>query len=50
MAAIPLITWMQHHSVVLMLAIFTLIFATTYWPGRKQKVERHGLIPFEDER
>ena len=50
MAAMALIAWLQHHSVVLMLAVFALIFATTYWPGRKQKVERHGFIPLEDDR
>jgi len=23
---------------------------TTYWPGRKSQIERHGRIPLEDDR
>lgn len=50
MQIMPLIQWMQHHSIVLMVAIFVVIVAMTYWPGRKSWVERHGSIPLEDDR
>jgi cbb3-type cytochrome oxidase subunit 3 len=50
MGILQLVNWAQQHSVLLMLAIFLVIFATTYWPGRKERVERNGLIPFKDDR
>jgi cbb3-type cytochrome oxidase subunit 3 len=30
--------------------VFVLIVLTTYWPGRKSRIERHGRIPLEDDR
>ena len=42
--------WLQHNGVVAMTAVFVLIFATTYWPGRKAQVEQHALIPLDDDR
>jgi cbb3-type cytochrome oxidase subunit 3 len=50
MEPMHLLLWLRDHSVLLMLAVFVAIFAATYWPGRKREIERHGLIPFEDER
>ncbi len=44
------IDWMQLYGIVAMVAVFVAIFVTTYWPGRKASVERHGLIPLEDDR
>jgi hypothetical protein len=50
MQIMPLLHWMQVHSVVLVTAVFVMIFATTYWPGRRRRIERHGLIPLQDDR
>jgi hypothetical protein len=44
------IMWVQHHWIVPVFAIFGLIVVTTYWPGRKSQIERHGRIPLEDDR
>jgi len=45
-----LIVWLEQNSILLILAVFLLIVLTTYWPGRKSKIEQHAHIPFEDER
>jgi len=45
-----LIMWLQHHWVVPVAVVFLLIVLTTYWPGRKSQIERHGRIPLEDDR
>ena len=39
----------ERYSFVLMVAVFALIIATTYWPSRKNKIEQQGRIPFEDD-
>jgi cbb3-type cytochrome oxidase subunit 3 len=33
----------------MMTAVFVLIVVSTYWPGRKKKIEQQGRIPFEDD-
>ncbi len=45
-----IITWLQHNWIAPVVAIFVLIVITTYWPGRKSQIERHGRIPLEDDR
>jgi cbb3-type cytochrome oxidase subunit 3 len=45
-----LIMWLQHHWVVPVTIVFLLIVLTTYWPGRKARIERHGRIPLDDDR
>ena len=47
---ITLVTWLQHHRIVPLFGIFVLIVVTTYWPGRKSLIERHGRIPLDDDR
>ncbi len=37
-------------SILLMFALFVLILASTYWPGRKSRLEKYGHIPLEDDR
>ena len=44
------ITWLQHNWILPVVIIFVLIVLTTYWPGRKSQIERHGRIPLEDDR
>ena len=50
MQIMPIVQWMQHHSVVLMVAIFLVILGFTYWPNQRSRIERHGQIPLEDDR
>jgi cbb3-type cytochrome oxidase subunit 3 len=45
-----LIVWAQHNWIAPMILVFALIVLTTYWPGRKSRIERHGRIPLEDDR
>ncbi|HEY2620767.1 MAG TPA: cbb3-type cytochrome c oxidase subunit 3 [Acetobacteraceae bacterium] len=45
-----LIMLVQHNWIVAVFAVFLLILLTTYWPGRKSQIERHGRIPLEDDR
>jgi hypothetical protein len=45
-----LIMLVQHNWIIPVFAVFVLILLTTYWPGRKSQIERHGRIPLEDDR
>jgi hypothetical protein len=45
-----LIVWLQHNWIAPVVGVFVLIVLTTYWPGRKSRIERHGRIPLEDDR
>ena len=45
-----IIMWVQHNWIAPVIAVFVLIQLTTYWPGRKSQIERHGRIPLEDDR
>jgi cbb3-type cytochrome oxidase subunit 3 len=40
--------WLEHYLVVIM-TLFVGIVVSTYWPGRKTKIEQQGRIPFEDD-
>jgi cbb3-type cytochrome oxidase subunit 3 len=42
--------WLQQHSVAVVTAVFTVVLVTTYWPGRRNSIERHGRIPLDDDR
>ena len=44
-----IIQWLEHYSVVLMVVVFLGIVVSTYWPGRKAKIEQQGRIPLEDD-
>ena len=41
--------WLEHYSVVIMMAVFVLIVLSTYWPTRKKQIEQQGRIPLEDD-
>jgi cbb3-type cytochrome oxidase subunit 3 len=41
--------WLEHYLVVVMAVLFVGIVISTYWPGRKERIERQGRIPFEDD-
>ncbi|HEY0438188.1 MAG TPA: hypothetical protein VGC92_16220 [Phenylobacterium sp.] len=50
MELIGFIHWMQQHMILLMMAIFVVIATAVYWPGRRARIERNGLIPFLEDR
>jgi cbb3-type cytochrome oxidase subunit 3 len=43
------VLWVEHYSVVIMTVVFVAIVVSTYWPGRKEKIEQQGHIPLEDD-
>jgi hypothetical protein len=50
MSVMDLIVWLMRYSIVGVGLVFSLILITTYWPGRKSRIERNGFIPLEDDR
>jgi cbb3-type cytochrome oxidase subunit 3 len=46
---LPFILWLQHHSVLFVFAVFALLMATIYWPGRRRRFEHDARIPLEDD-
>jgi cbb3-type cytochrome oxidase subunit 3 len=50
MGVMDVMVWMMQHSIVVVGGVFILIVVTTYWPGRKSRIERNALIPLEDDR
>ena len=50
MSIMPIISWLQQHSIIAMMAVFILIVVTTFWPGRKPRFDRDSRIPLEDDR
>lgn len=50
MTLMGLIVWLMRYSVVGVGLVFLMILLTTYWPGRKARIERNGCIPLDDDR
>jgi cbb3-type cytochrome oxidase subunit 3 len=50
MSLMGLIVWLMRYSVVGVGLVFLMILLTTYWPGRKARIERNGCIPHDDDR
>ncbi len=46
---LPLIHWLDHYMIVLMMLVFLAIVAFSYWPGRRKTMEQQGQIPFKDD-
>ena len=42
--------WIQHNSLLMMLAVFVLILVTTFWPGRRSSFDKIARIPLDDDR
>jgi cbb3-type cytochrome oxidase subunit 3 len=40
--------WLQLHSVIVVTVVFAVVWLTTYWPGRRESIERHGRIPLDE--
>jgi cbb3-type cytochrome oxidase subunit 3 len=41
--------WVQLHSVVMMIVVFSLIVITAYWPGRRDSLQQDAMIPLRDD-
>jgi cbb3-type cytochrome oxidase subunit 3 len=41
--------WLEHYLAVILIVLFVGIVVVTYWPGRKERIERQGRIPFKDD-
>ena len=50
MDIMPILLWMQHHSILWMFVVFLLIVAVTFWPGRRRTFDQISRIPLEDDR
>jgi hypothetical protein len=44
------IQFLRDYSIVFMFVTFTVTLALTFLPGRKQRFERDGQIPLQDDR
>lgn len=44
------VLWLRHNWIAPVVLVFVMIVLTTYWPGRKSQIERHGRIPLDDDR
>ena len=49
MSFVEILQSIEHYSIVVVFAVFTLILATTYWPGRKPAIERNARIVLDDD-
>jgi cbb3-type cytochrome oxidase subunit 3 len=47
---VHIVLWLRAYSIVPVMGVFILIAAAAYWPGRRESVERDGLIPFLEDR
>ena len=45
-----IIQFLRDYSIVFMAVTFVLMLALTFWPARKQRFERDGQIPLQDDR
>jgi cbb3-type cytochrome oxidase subunit 3 len=45
-----IIQFLRDYSIVFMAVTFVLTLALTFLPGRKQRFERDGQIPLQDDR
>lgn len=45
-----IIQFLRDYSIVFMAVTFVLLLVTTFWPGRRERFERDGQIPLQDDR
>lgn len=45
-----IVMWLMAHSIVFVGAVFVLLIAATYWPGRRAAFQRDAMIPLQDDR
>jgi hypothetical protein len=46
---LTVVTWLQNHSIVVVMTSFVVLAVWTYWPSNKSKIEDHGAIPLRDD-
>jgi len=44
------IRWVQAHSILVVMSVFTVMALWTFWPSNKERIERNALIPLRDDR
>ena len=44
-----IVLWLRLHSIIPMIVVFAAIVLATYWPGRRNAIERNGMILFRDD-
>jgi hypothetical protein len=49
MSPAQILLLIEHYSIVVVFAVFTLVLVTTYWPGRKASIERHGRMLLDED-
>ena len=42
--------WLLEYSVALVGTVFLLLVASVYWPSRRERMQRHAMIPFDDDK
>jgi len=45
-----ILQWMLTWSVVIVGGVYLLLVVTTYWPGRKERLQQNAMIPFLDDK
>lgn len=50
MTMMTILNWLLEHSVAFVGAVFVLLVASVYWPGRKERFLRDAMIPFQDDK
>jgi cbb3-type cytochrome oxidase subunit 3 len=46
---LSLVTWLQNHSIIVVMTSFVALTLWAYWPSNKAKIEEHGAIPLRDD-
>lgn len=44
------LNWLLEYSAVLVGVVFLLMVVSVYWPSRKEGLQRHAMIPFDDDK
>lgn len=50
MSVMSILGWLVEHSVVLVGTVFLVLVASIFWPGRRDSLQRHAMIPFDDDK
>ncbi len=43
------VLWLRLHSVIFMIAVFSLIVISAYWPSKRAQMQTYGQIPLRDD-
>ncbi len=45
-----ILNWLLTWSVAIVGAVFLLLVASAYWPGRRERLQGHAMIPLLDDK